>query len=89
VVVEVGVGGSNKVLWDCIAEEDTEDTVLDGVGLVLIESDEDHCVLHEVLVCQQRLQEVTQPLPGYGDRRVMAVRSLEELAIASSIMFHE
>lgn len=50
VVVVVGVGGSDKLLGHGITEENAENAVLDGVGLILIESDQNHGVLHEVLV---------------------------------------
>ena len=50
VVVVVGVGGSDKLLGHGIAEENAEHAVLDGVGFVLVESDQNHGVLHEVLI---------------------------------------
>lgn len=62
VVVEVGVSSTHKMLGDSITEENTENAVLDGVGLVLVEGDEDQGALHEVLVVQQRGQEVLEPL---------------------------
>lgn len=43
--VVVGVSGSNKVCRDCTAEDDAEDTVLTGVGVVFVECDEDEGVL--------------------------------------------
>jgi hypothetical protein len=50
VVVVVVVGGAFEVLWDSITEEDAEDAVLDGVGLVLVEGDKNKGVVHEMLI---------------------------------------
>jgi hypothetical protein len=74
VIVIVVVGGALKVLRDSIAEEDTEDAVLDGVGLVLIEGDEHKSVVHEVLVVQERGKEGLQPLASNRDGGIMAIR---------------
>lgn len=58
---------------DRVAEEDAEDAVLDGVGFVFVESDEDECILHELWVIQERSEEVVQPLTGDGDGCVVSV----------------
>jgi hypothetical protein len=49
-VIIVGVCSANKLLGDGITKKNTEDSVLDGVGLVLIKRDEDQGVLKEVRV---------------------------------------
>ena len=72
-VVVVVVGGADKVLWDGVAEEDAEDRVPDGVGLVLVKGDQDKGVFHEALVVEERLEERPQPDSSNGDGRVMAV----------------
>lgn len=73
VVVVVVVGGADEVLGDGVADEDGENPVLDGVGLVLIEGDEDKGVVHEALVIQERGEEGLQPDTGNGDRGVVTV----------------
>ena len=40
VVVVVVVGGSDKVIWNGVTDEDAEYVVSDGVCLILIESDQ-------------------------------------------------
>jgi hypothetical protein len=73
VVVVVVVGGANELLWDSVAQQDAQDAVLDGVGLVLIESDENKSVLHELLVIKKGFQEGTSPCASDTDIGVMAV----------------
>lgn len=49
--VECGVGEAGHGAGDGAAEEEAEDAVLTGVGVVFVECDEDECVLGgEVLV---------------------------------------
>ena len=71
VVVEVGVGGADKVLGDGVAEKDREGPVLLGVRAVLVEGDQNHSVLHEVLVLEERLEESSEPGTSCADRGVM------------------
>jgi hypothetical protein len=73
VVVVVVIAGSLEVLRDSVTEENAEDLVLDGVGLVLIEGDQDKGFVHEVLVLKEGSQEGLQLDTGNGDGGVMAV----------------
>lgn len=73
VVVELRVSGADKLLGYSVTENDAEDTVLQGVGVRLVERDQNQSVLHEVLVVQERLQEVACPGTSSGDARVVAV----------------
>ena len=50
VVVVIAIRRSHKMLWNCITKENPEDVVLDSVGVVFIEGDQDQSVLHEVLI---------------------------------------
>lgn len=78
VVVVVGVSGADKLLGDSVTEDQAEDAVALGVGLALVESDEDKSAAPEVglLVVDQRFEEVTAPLAGSSDRSVVAVAGL-------------
>lgn len=67
------VSCSDEALWDGIAEENAEDLVLDGVGFVFVEGDEDEGVLHEMGVVEQGFEEGPEPLTGDGDGGVVAV----------------
>lgn len=73
VVVEAIVSGADKLLGDSVADENAEHFVLDGVGLILIKSDEDEGVVHEVLVLEERRQEGAKPDTCDSDGCVMAV----------------
>lgn len=73
VVVEVGVGGADKVLGDGVAEKDRESPVLLGVRAVFVEGDQNHGVLHEVLVVEKRLEESSEPGTSRADGGVMCV----------------
>lgn len=73
VIVEVGVGCADQMLGDGVTEENREDAVLDGVGFVLVEGDEDESVLHEVGVIQERGEKVVQPFTCNCDGGVMTV----------------
>ncbi len=73
-VVEVGIGCSDEVSGDSIPEKNAEDTILNGVRLVLIKSDENHGVLHEVLIFQERSQERFEPDTCNGNGRVVSIR---------------
>lgn len=72
-VVVLGVGGANKLLGYRVTKENTEDLVLQGVGMGLIKRDKDERVLHEVLVVEKGLQEVARPGTGSGDTSIVAV----------------
>lgn len=72
VVVRV-INSSYFVGRDGVTKEDTQDLVLDGVGLGLVEGDEDKGVVHEVGVVQQGLKEVASPVTGDGDGGVVAI----------------
>lgn len=74
VVVEVVVGGANKMLGNGITKEDTKNMVLVGIRLVLIPGDQDEGVVHKVLVLQERLQELAAPVTSHSNRGIMAVR---------------
>lgn len=75
VVVVVGVLSADEVGWDGITEKDTENVVLDGVGLVLIEGDQDEGVLHEVLVGEEWLEESAEPVTSNGDGGIVSIGS--------------
>lgn len=77
VVVVLGVGGADKLLGYRVTEKNTEDLVLQGVGMGLIKCDKDERVLHEVLVSKKRLQKVARPGTGSGDTSIVAVGSPE------------
>lgn len=74
VVIETVVFSANKLSGDGITDQDAENLVADGVDFALVPGDEDKGVLHEVLVAQQRLEEVAGPATGGGDVGVVAVR---------------
>lgn len=74
VVVEVVVGGADKVLGEGVTEQDGENLVALGVGLVLIPGEEDKSVVHEVLVVEEGLEESTAPLASNTDVGVVTVR---------------
>ena len=74
VIVEVGVGGADEVIGDGVTEENGEDAVLNGVGFVLVEGDEDEGILHEIGVIQEGGKEGLEPLSGNGDRGIMSIR---------------
>ena len=76
-VVELRISGSDEHLGHSVTEKDTEDTVLESVRVRLVESDQDKCVLHEVLVVEERLQEVTSPGTSSCDTSIMTVGSPE------------
>ena len=83
VVVVVAVGGADKVLGHGVADQDRQHAVLDGIGLVLVESDEHQRVLHELRVLEQRGDEVRGPGAGGRHRGVVALR--ENVSNLSSI----
>lgn len=74
-VVVVVVGGADELLGDSVTKENAEDAVLDGVGLVLVEGEEDEGVVHEVGVVQEGGKELLQPDTGNGDGGVVTIRS--------------
>jgi hypothetical protein len=74
-VIIVGVCSANKLLGDGITKKNTEDSILDGVGLVLIKRDEDQGVLKEVRVGEERFKEVSEPHSCCSYRGIMTVRS--------------
>lgn len=67
VVVEVIVGGSDKVVWNGVTDEDAEYSVLDGLCLIFIESDQHQSVVHESLVGKKGSKEVLKPYTSNGD----------------------
>lgn len=73
VVVVLRIGGANELLGNGVTEKDAKDLVLQSVGVALIKSDKDKCVLHEVVVVEKRLQEVASPGASSGDTSVVAV----------------
>lgn len=73
VVVKLRVSGADELLGKSITEKETEDTVLKGVSVRLVESDQNKCVLHEVLVVEKRLQEVASPGTSSGDTSIVAI----------------
>jgi hypothetical protein len=73
VVVELGISSADELLRKSITEKETEDTVLEGVSVRLVESDQNKGVLHEVLVVEKRLQEVASPGTSSGDTSIVAV----------------
>lgn len=73
VVVEVGVRGADKVLGDGVAEKDREGPVLLGVRAVFVEGNQNHGVLHEVLVVEKRLEESSEPGTSCADGGVMCI----------------
>lgn len=75
VVVEVVVGGAGEVLGEGVAEQDGENLVALGVGLVLIPGEQDEGVVHEVLVVEEGLEESAAPHASNADVGVVAVRS--------------
>lgn len=72
-VVEGGVGGALERLWDGAAEEEGENLVGGGVGLDLIEGEDDKSVVHEVLIGEERSKELLGPAGGVVDGGIMAV----------------
>lgn len=66
-VVVVAVSSADEMMRDAVTEEDAEDSVLGGVGLILIECDEDEGVVHEMLVLQKRSKEGLQPDTSNGN----------------------
>ena len=72
-VVEGGVGGALEGFGDGAAEEEGEDFVGGGVGVDLVEGEDDERVLHEVLVGEERSEELLGPGGGVGDGGIMAV----------------
>lgn len=74
VVIVGGIAGADQVRGNGVAEQDGEDAVLDRVGLVFVEGDEDEGVLHEVLVVEEGVEEGAQPFTGDGYGGVVAVR---------------
>ena len=74
VVVELVVDGANEAFRDSVTEEHTEDVVGDGVGVVLVEGQQDQGLGSvEVGVGQERLEKAGGPGTGSGDRGVVAV----------------
>ena len=73
VVVSV-VGGVAELLWNDVTEENSENTVLTGVDLVLIEGDDDESVVHEVRVGKEGVKEVVEILACDLDGAIVGVR---------------
>jgi hypothetical protein len=73
VVVVAIISSADEVLGHGVTQEDAEDAVLDGVGLVLVEGDEDQGVIQEARVLEKGLEEGAQPDAGDGDGGVVTV----------------
>ena len=73
VVVEVGVSGADKVMGDGVAEKNREGPVLLGVRAVFVKGDQNHGVLHEILVVEKRLEESSEPGTSCADGGVMCI----------------
>lgn len=73
VVVESVIRGSVEGLGDSAAEEEGEDFVGGGVGVYLVEGEDDEGVVHEVLVCEEGGEEGLGPRGGFDDCCIMAV----------------
>lgn len=73
VVVEGRVQSSPQVRRDSSAHENGEDLVLDAIGLILIECQQEKSVVPEVLVGHERLNEVAEELGAEGDVGVMGI----------------
>jgi hypothetical protein len=78
VVVVVGVFGADERVGKSVAEHQGEDAVALGVGLGLVEGDQDKSAVPEagLLVVDQRLEEVAAPLAGNGDGSVVSITCL-------------
>ena len=74
VVVEVVVVLANVLAGESISEKNGQDVVLDAVGLVLVEGDENQSVLHKVLVFEERVHESLEPVTSNGDGAVVSIR---------------
>jgi hypothetical protein len=72
-VVEVIVSGSDKFVRNGVTNEDSENIVLDRVGLVLIEGDHNKSVVHEAFVGEEGSKEALKPRTSNGGRRVMTI----------------
>jgi hypothetical protein len=72
-VVEFIVSGSDKFVRNGVTNEDSENIVLDRVGLVLIEGDQNKSVVHESLVGEEGSKEALKPCTDNGDRGVMTI----------------
>ncbi len=72
-VVESVVGGVVEGRGDGTSEEDGEDVVVIGVGLVLVKGEHNQRVVHEIAVVQEGLEEVARPGCSKGDRGVMTI----------------
>ena len=73
VVVEHGVVRTDEVVWDCVTDEDGEDTVTNGVGVVLVKGDQNSSPLHEVGVVEEWLHEAAEELTSNGDRGIVTI----------------
>jgi hypothetical protein len=73
VIVELRISGTDELLGNSITEDDAEDTVLEGVSVRFVKSDQNQGVLHEMLVVEKGLQEVTSPGTSSSDTRVMTI----------------
>jgi hypothetical protein len=71
--VESVIGGVDQVLGESVGDEDGHDTVTDGVGLILIEVDDQEGVVEEVLVANERENELDQPISTIGDSSVVSI----------------
>jgi hypothetical protein len=72
-VVEVVVSSSDKLVWDGVTDEDSEDFVLDGVCLVLIKGDQNESVVHKSLVGEEGSKKAFKPYTRNSGRSVMTI----------------
>lgn len=71
--VEGIVRGTLELLRNGATNKNAEDTVVVGVGLVLIEGQEEEGVVHEILVSEQFAHPRTLPLGSESDVGVMGI----------------
>lgn len=73
VVVEGAVSGSPQFLGDRSANENRENLVGDFIGLIFIEGDQKHRVVHHILIFDQRRHPGTKPVSGKRYITIMAI----------------
>lgn len=72
-MVVIGIiRGTDQISRNGISEKDAYDAVLFAVGVVLVESYHDKCVVHEVLVGEEGFEEFPRPSSCYSHGSVMS-----------------
>jgi hypothetical protein len=71
--VNIVISGTDQRLWEDIRENDTHNSVGDGVGAILIEVNDKEGLVHEKLVIQQRRNECKQPIGTIRDSSIMSI----------------